>query len=295
MTHGNRARWVQVNVALERRGGPALPSARAVFDGLAPFLARWRRERAVTCWYFMRKPPDLRLRFRGPALERDVAPAVTALLARLRRQGFVRRSFSSVYEPETWQFGGPEAMRLVHAHFAADSTAWLAMDRLWAADRAALMPQALTLAVVNDLLCRTLEGRAEVWDVWCNLAQQLPPPADQEPPGWAIFGLCELLPAVSPAEATIVRRYARANAALGAGLLRICSRGRLRCGLRAILPFVAQFHFHRYGLDGSTQAALAAAMVQAFSPKRGMRGVEVEPVSLAADRLRRYFAEERQP
>jgi len=281
MTRGRGARWLQMNVALERRDGQALPSARAVFAGLAPLLARWRRERTIAGWYFMRKPPDLRLRFQGPAPEVDVAPALATLLGRLRRQGYVRRYFRSVYEPETFQFGGPEAMRLVHAHFAADSAAWLAMDQLWAAGRAALTPEALTLAVINDLLCRALDGGAEVWDVWCNLAQRLPPLSpDQEPPALEPVGLGELLAAASPAEAAILRRYARANAALAAGLLRVWSRGRLRCGLRGIFPFVALYHFHRYGLPGSAQAALAAAMVCAFSPKRGLRGVDVETAPL---------------
>lgn len=277
MTRSRSARWLQMNVALERRDGQALPSARAVFGGLAPLLAQWRRERAVSCWYFMRKPPDLRLRFQGPAPDADVVPALAALLRRLRRQGFVRRFFPSVYEPETFQFGGPEAMRLVHAHFAADSAAWLAMDQLWAAGRASLTPEALTLAVINDLLCRTLGDGAEVWDVWCNLAQRLPPlSANQQPPELDIFGLGELLAEASPAEAAILRRYARANERLAVGLLRVWSRGRLLCGLRGIFPFVALFHFHRYGLPGSAQAALAAAMVEAFSPKRGLCGVDVE-------------------
>ena len=62
--------WVQLNVGLVRNGGQALPSARAMFRAICPYLDAWRRDRALHWWFFMRKPPDVRLRmFLAPAGE----------------------------------------------------------------------------------------------------------------------------------------------------------------------------------------------------------------------------------
>jgi hypothetical protein len=65
--HQNRGKsnsyWAQMNVALERKTGDALPSARALFSRLSPTIARWRKENTLEHFFFMRKPPDVRLRF----------------------------------------------------------------------------------------------------------------------------------------------------------------------------------------------------------------------------------------
>ena len=55
--------WVQLNVGLIRHGGNALPSARTLFARLEPLVERWRREERLRWFFFMRKPPDVRLRF----------------------------------------------------------------------------------------------------------------------------------------------------------------------------------------------------------------------------------------
>lgn len=277
MTKVSERNWIQLNVALQRPDGQALPSARAVFARLTPLLRRWRQLRTVTCFFFMRKPPDLRLRFLGPNLEAQVLPDLTRILQRLKREGFVKRFFPSIYEPETFKFGGPQAMKVVHAHFDSDSRAWVDLDRIWASGQGALTPDVLTLAVLNDLFSRALADASEVWDVWCNLARLIPIPPNLQSPEAGVFFIDALLSRVTKPEACILRRYARANRTLSSGLLRVWNHGRLQCGLRAIFPFIAMFHFHRYGFDATKQGLLAQAMTQAWSPRRRLHGTEVEP------------------
>ena len=72
----------------------------------------------------------------------------------------------------------------------------------------------------------------------------------------------------------MIHHYKRANEALGTGLIGTWERGRLECGLRAVLPFVVMFHFHRYGLNGQRQAALAESMRRAWNPRQGLRGAD---------------------
>jgi thiopeptide-type bacteriocin biosynthesis protein len=269
---GRTAGWLQMNVALERVDGQAVDSARAVFAALSPCLRGWRRGGVVQRFFFMRKAPDMRLRFLSPEPDGVLRPELTSLLKTLRRDGWVQRFFPSVYEPEVFQFGGREAMDLVHTYFDVDSLAWMEMDRLWAAGTATARADQIVLAVANDLFLRVLEDTGEVWDVWCNLVA-LRPAAEAVVPGPVpILFIDSLLPDVTRPEAAILARYAKANQRLATGLQRVWSRGRLLSGLRAILPFVALFHFNRYGIDGPTQAALAGAMQQAWSPKHGLRG-----------------------
>jgi thiopeptide-type bacteriocin biosynthesis protein len=276
---GLPARWLQVNVALQRHDGGARTSARALFGHLARLVADWRQRKILDCFYFMRKAPDVRLRFLGREPEGDLFFELHKVLSGLQHDGFVQRFFPSVYEPEVSQFGGPEAMDHIHSHFDADCTAWIALDLLDASGRWTVPSTVFELALMNDLFNRTLSCRAEVWDVWCNLRSLLPAAQPGPGPVVDIFLAEELLPHLSRAEAHVIEQYLRSNRALASGLLQVWNEGRLQCGLRGLLPFVAMYDFNRHGIDGVAQSAMAHAMSQAWDPKRGMRGAEAEPRS----------------
>jgi thiopeptide-type bacteriocin biosynthesis protein len=245
-------------------------------------VARHRRERRLRWFLFIRKPPDVRIRVLGPDPEADLAPELRRVLAGLRRAGHVTRFFRSVYEPETRQFGGPEAMAHVHAYFDTDTAAWIALDRLAERGLRTVTPEVWHVAVLNDLFYQTLGDRSEVWDVWANLFTVLGAP--EGPPDARATELVfpSGLPAAAGAgEGRVLRRYEVANRRLAGGLRRVWSRGRLGCGLRALLPFVALVHFNRHGVDGERQAPLVRSMMAAWSPRRRLVGAEVTlgPVS----------------
>lgn len=264
--HGEPHPWVQLNVALSRPDGQALTSARRVFAALAPLVDAWRRDGKLSQLYFMRKPPDLRLRLRGPQPAVDLLPGAIGALEQLRRDGAVERFFESVYEPEAHLFGGPDAMELVHAYFDADTRGWLTLDRLWASGPSLLTPEILACAVIDDLLQLALGDRSEIWDVWCNLAAGGVPAIDVPVPPSP-----ELLGRLALAERTVLEHYFAHNSQLARGLATLHDSGRLSCGLRALLTQVALFHFHRYGLDAAEQAAMAGAMQRKWNPHSARR------------------------
>jgi thiopeptide-type bacteriocin biosynthesis protein len=286
------SQWLQVNVALSRSRGSALASARAVLGEIATRLPAWRRARSVTCFFFMRKPPDLRLRFAGPSLAMQVQPALTQILRVLRKAGAVDRFHSTRYEPEHHLFGGAAAMRLIHRHFDCDSGAWIALDRLsQAGSRTALPADGVPTAVLNDLFLRMLGDRFEVWDVWRNLTI-LTNGADRETSESRSAGipfLGSLIPLVQPEERRILKRYEQANRRLSDGLRGLNESGRLTAGLRGILPFIAMFHLHRHGYGKDRQAALAQAMASAWNPRHSLHGAAP---SMPADRLRPMIVDE---
>src|SRR5205814_6504817 len=122
-------------------------------------------------------------------------------------------------------FGGEEAMELVHAHFDADARAWMALDELSERREATLPSEALSVAMLNDLFSRTLEGRTEIWDTWCNVAEAQGLQVESQP--LEIFGLKELRTLATPAEWSIVRRYLGANTALANGLRALWNSSKL--------------------------------------------------------------------
>ncbi|MFC8919599.1 thiopeptide-type bacteriocin biosynthesis protein [Streptomyces sp. NPDC047821] len=116
-----------------------LPETGWVQLGLAPWPDAWPalyRRLAETAhellgcgwahdFFFMHKPPGLRIRFHAPR-PAGVAALRAELLRRFdRRDGAWASPTEGVYEPETYLFGGPRAMPLVHGLFTADSLAWL--------------------------------------------------------------------------------------------------------------------------------------------------------------------------
>lgn len=262
--------WLQVNVSLNRRSGSALQSARALFADLAPAISEWRNRNMLQCFYFMRKPPDVRLRFRARA-ELDLLPNVEEVLFRLVRLGAIEKYFRSVYEPEVALFGGSSAMDQVHAYFDADSMAWIAFDALLASGRHTISALDLLRIALTDLFQHTVSGAGEVWDVWCNIASlagrpEPMPPVDIEP-----YSIAQIARSINDHERQILRAYSAANRKMAHGLQGIWEQGQLDCGLRGILAYVAVFTANRHGL-GTVLGAIADGMVLASDPRKHLSG-----------------------
>jgi thiopeptide-type bacteriocin biosynthesis protein len=284
---GRAHEWLQLNVALARRDGSALQSARFILRELESIFAG--EDRAAASFFFQRKPPDLRLRFHGSreGLMRRLRP----LIASAKSQGHIVRSFRSVYEPEYRQFGGRACMKAVHAFWSTDSRIWIAIDRL--VERSAFdIPHATLMAsVLDDLFWRVLADDGEVWDSWCNLAVLLncgttPLEAAAIPPS-----LETIRGTASPPEADFIGRYQQANAALADGFSDAWQAGRMECGLRSILPYVALFTLNRHGFDQRGMAAIVSKMAAVKNPKQHLKA-EPDWRRAGAERVQRRAGQE---
>lgn len=274
--------WAQVNVALTRPVGDPSGSARRLFADLAPVLATARDAGALELFFFQRKTPDVRLRFGGRHADLDttVLPAIRARLDSLAGAdvGAVASWYPSVYEPEVRKYGGPGATEAFHRHFDADTAVWLGLQSLVTDEvLAPLVPNAATVMTVmaNDLFLRVLGDRDEVWDAWANLAEIALPAAPQLDLGLAIGDgtLNALIRGSVAPVAALLASYLGAHEQLAVALADELEAGRLNAGLRAILPFVVQADFQRWGLDGTAQGTIAAAMTAAWDPRQDLRGV----------------------
>ncbi len=119
----------------------------------------------ATNFFFMRKPPGLRVRLAGPP---DLAAALRSHVDSWRSDGLLAEVVPSGYEPEEHLFGGPVSMRYVHRLFTVDSLAWL--DH--AARSGGLPAWAFSLRLIRALLDGLEIVGWEDLDVWDRLRRQ---------------------------------------------------------------------------------------------------------------------------
>ncbi|QDY75569.1 thiopeptide-type bacteriocin biosynthesis protein [Streptomyces qinzhouensis] len=151
-------RWVQVNLTTPY----PLPSR--LYGRIADLAGELLQGQGPACeFFFMHKPPGLRIRFQAGRLG-DVPGLRAELLDRTAEFGDV---VATVYEPEAYLFGGHAAMPYVHRLFTADALAWLDCHRQ-GATRQPLATWRISLLLLRELLdgLRVVgwEHRG-VWDV----------------------------------------------------------------------------------------------------------------------------------
>ncbi|MEU3822067.1 thiopeptide-type bacteriocin biosynthesis protein [Streptomyces sp. NPDC030392] len=112
--------WTQINLAPD--GARAWP---ALYRRLADTARQLTEEGAADDFFFVHKPPGLRVRFHAPAP--CAAGTLRAELVRLlgRSPRGWAEPVPAVYEPETYLYGGTRSMEHVHRLHTADSRAWL--------------------------------------------------------------------------------------------------------------------------------------------------------------------------
>lgn len=222
---------------------------------------------AVESWWFIRKAPCWRLRYRPPRhdTEDDVRDNVHQAMATLRAADDVAGWVETIYEPEVHVFGGHDAMTVAHQLFHHDSQHILSRR---SSDRD--HRQELTILLCSTFLRAAGQDWYEQGDVWARVAENRPVTSETPPERTRALepGLRRLMtvdagpgsPLVEPGGhladiATWTTAFHTAGRALG----ELASRGELRRGLRAVLAHHLIFHWNRLGLSYNTQSILASA------------------------------------
>jgi protein-L-isoaspartate(D-aspartate) O-methyltransferase len=236
-------------------------------DHLRPALADARQAGLVADWFFIRKSPHWRLRYRPTD---DRAPAHLAdRLNLLTRQGQIVGWAAGIYEPEVVAFGGTDAMAVAHEMFCRDSRHildYLARSGADTRDEAELgRPELATL------LCTVLmRGAGQDWyeqgDVWARVASHRPPGRTPSTPrrGHADAAMYRLMTVDASPTGRLLRGplcavadWVAAFEHAGQRLAALARLGALERGLRAVLTHHVIFHFNRLGLLGTQQSSLA--------------------------------------
>ncbi|MFI1825763.1 thiopeptide-type bacteriocin biosynthesis protein [Streptomyces sp. NPDC020412] len=138
------ASWVQLNMT------PRQSSWVDLYGRLAD-TARDVLSARAGAFFFMHKPPGLRVRFQA-ADAVEVAELRAELLERTAAfEELAAPPVAAVYEPESYLFGGEAAMPWVHELFTADSLAWLDLHTGRGGEPAPT-PWRVSLLLVRELL-----------------------------------------------------------------------------------------------------------------------------------------------
>ena len=266
-------RWVQVGLA------PSTGRPGALFCALSGLVRQWRERRLVDDFFFMNKPPGVRVRF-APAPGQ--APFVRAALRRLVRDwcaaGLVADVVPGVYEPEEDRFGGPGPMAHVHRMFTVDATTWLEFHArphrtpAWALSLAMLRP---VLDAVGDTVGDTVgdaagdavgTGGTREHAIWARVAaagRLLPP--DVSAPDAVTAGLRRWWrqPGALPEED--VRRLAAVHAAQVAPLASAwaASLRNMDGDVAEAVAWYVVFHWNRAALPEHHRRLLTVALADA--------------------------------
>src|ERR1700722_16039243 len=262
-----RHSWRQVNVTFPDWDN-AEQTALAV---LACYLATAQPSQLADTWFFIRKYPCWRLRYRtGTEADESLRRYLDELAARHEIGGWT----PAVYEPETRAFGGPAALAKAPQLFHHDSPSLLAYLR---DNRTAGKENRREISI---MLCSILMRAAgqdwyEQGDIWARIASHRPPSPGRQParPGTLQDSIRRLMTVDAESQMrdkaplAALTEWAHAYAAAGRDLASLAATGTLHRGIRAVLAHHVIFAWNRLGLHYPAQAGLAAtAATVVFGP-----------------------------
>jgi thiopeptide-type bacteriocin biosynthesis protein len=265
--------WYQISVKFPDPN----TAERTVALHLGARLRRAESSGTLTSWWYIRKTPYWHLRLHAEQPHREaLRQLVTDIIDGLVARGLVTARTVGVYEPETWAFGGHDAMDVAHQFFHADSATILTYIA-GMATRA--QPAALGRRELSLLLCTAmLRGAGQDWheqgDIWHRVSLMRPLTVEIETDRLGgMAGKVRCLLALDVRRATMqvdsgnplvqVRPWFDAADRTGRALGELARNGSLRRGLRDVLAHHVIFHWNRLGLSATSQAALAHSAVTA--------------------------------
>ncbi|MGQ0841499.1 thiopeptide-type bacteriocin biosynthesis protein [Actinokineospora sp.] len=153
---------------------------------LGPLMSTAEDAGLITCWWFVRKNPHWRLRWRpAPHAAHAADHTVRQALNTMRTNGTIAETTETIYEPEIHAFGGDTAMDLAHRLFHADSRHLLhhlAGDHGRRPSRGDRRRE-LTMLLCSNLMRAAGQDWYEQGDIWARVAHNRPlptaSPADQ--------------------------------------------------------------------------------------------------------------------
>lgn len=258
--------WIQVNVQMNKKHKPAIDTAILIFAKLYEGLNIWQRENLVSGFFFQRKLPDIRLRFKILGQYKVSLNRIMSLMRILKDKKYVDEFFLSVYEPETRLFGGLQSTNRVHDFFTEDSFFWYKLTSSQQLISAGISELEYSAILINEIFTRTINDTTEIWDTWCNFADLLP-----NNNALPIYNTQTIWLRDSNLDTKHIEDVSKSLDNLSSSLLHIWKQGKLTRGLRSILPFIAIFHLNRYGISDSKFTETAIHMCNLWNPNKNHR------------------------
>lgn len=302
--------WPQYGIEFADRHA----AEQAAAERLRPELAALLANGAIASWWFIRKPPGLRLRYL-PA-DRRARRHLDYLLDALAAEGRITGWTPGIYEPEVHAFGGPAGMDVAHELFHHDSRNILDyLAPTLTAGTAEPGPRELGVLLFSVLMRGAGLDWYEQGDVWARVADERPSSRTTAFSGRLKTAVHRLMTVdagptsglVDSGPLTALADWTAAFERTGRQLADLNRRGVLERGLRGVIAHHMIFQWNRLGLpaaDQSTLSHLAKEMVMgtkdgvAPTPITRTAGTSLDEVSTpmthettTAERLRGELAD----
>lgn len=234
---------------------------------LGPLLRKAEATGAVSAWWFIRKQ-QWRLRCHPDSTRRpeEMDALLNSGLEDLRARGVISAWSDTVYEPEIYAFGGPQAMAVAHELFYRDSRCtlnYLTRPAVTAARRE------LSILLCNLLMKAANQDWYERGDIWARVEAHRPhdPAASPEQQSRMKAQLHRLMsvdlrPVSEPVRSgrrRFAARWIESFEQACRTLATLEQEGRLGRGIRDVLAHHILFHWNRLGITPASQATLARA------------------------------------
>jgi thiopeptide-type bacteriocin biosynthesis protein len=265
-THPAGPSWGQVFIHFDDYAA----AERTAAIHIGPHMASAEMAGEISSWFFIRKNPCWRVRFLPENKNVETATrSVHHRLDTLKAAGHIEHWVDAIYEPETYAFGGPTAMKLAHHLFHADSRHILGyLGRERANSGRSDQRRELSLLLCSILMRGAVQDWYEQGDIWARVAEIRPdPPATPPDRQDSLESSVRRLITVDAGPAStllhqhgplsFVSEWATAFADAGHALGNLAYTGTLSRGVRAILAHHVIFHWNRLGLPYATQCLLA--------------------------------------
>jgi thiopeptide-type bacteriocin biosynthesis protein len=265
-------RWLQFGITLPRqRAGQHGELYAALRDVAEEVLT----DGLAAEFFYMHKPPGMRLRFQETeGTRRELGACLRQRLSAWQRYGVISEWRPGVYEPEEHLFGGPVSMRSVHHVFTADSLAWLGYHSSRLSGDQPGPDWAMSLLMVRALLEALRIDGWEDRDVWDRVRRQagrrLGPATSASPD---MTRLSAQLAAAWSAPDTLTGKLSGDARQLAAGYREAVldegkrwradhfDRTTASAGPRETAAFMIIFHWNRGGFPMARQQLLTSAML----------------------------------
>lgn len=264
--------WLQIGI----RPREDLESRGELCRQLACLARRLLSDSAVDDFFFMNKPPGMRLRFHAAAAgsSADLADVLDSEVMRWRAEGLIDDVEPGVYEPESQLFGGPRSMSFVHALFTVDSLIWLDYHGCRAGEGETISPAWLvSLAVLRTVFAGLDITGWEDIGVWDRIREiggrrlgdvkvSLPMYAEVAGEIRDVWSRQEsIVDTLHPAVRRIVTQHEGALLAGAAGWRSgYFNQHSAYVGPRAVAAFYVIFHWNRAALSTTQQALVSESL-----------------------------------
>lgn len=271
--------WIQLDLSFT---GPDQGRRFSASPRLRAAVERWRASGLVSQFWFMHKPPGMRLRFLIPDADPRAEAEILAFMQEAEHDDLIDNHAFGMYDEELHQFGGETGLDLFHRFSTYDSLCVLRFREHEASGAATIDPTVLSLLALCDLFGRVTGDPWEQWDLWCELRitgrlfdadTPIPPELraglddNRELLEAIVFEREAIIAGLEPVEAAIVAAYSRGNQELADGLAKAVGARALSFAPRKLLPFYVVFHWNRMGLSIDDQISLATFMFELLNPK----------------------------